>query len=85
MPQSPKGASIAEIKSVEREFLLPPMKPGLGSIGLVDFPFPADVMKPYEGDSVTFDDIMKDKEKYALRAAVIDAFAKITEVAKAAS
>jgi hypothetical protein len=77
--QPPKGASQAEIKSVEREFFLPPMKPGLGEIGLGDFPFPADVMKPYENDGVPLDEILKNKDKYKFRASVVEALNKIRD------
>lgn len=70
-PQAPKGASPAEIKSVEREFNLPPLKPGLGEVGLADFPFPADVMKDYAADA-PLEAIMADKEKYRLRVAVLE-------------
>lgn len=80
MPQAPKGASPLEIKNVEREFNLPPMKPGLGEIGLADFPFPADVMKPYEDkDAPSIDTILKEKEKYPLRAAVVEALQKVRD------
>jgi hypothetical protein len=78
-PHPPKGASPAEIKAVEREFYLPPLKPGLGEVGLADFPFPADVMKEYAGDTVPLDVMLKDKEKYRFRAAVIEALNKIRE------
>jgi hypothetical protein len=77
--QPPRGASQAEIKSVEREFYLPPIKPGLGEIGLGDFPFPADVMKPYENDGVPLDEILKNKEKYKFRATVLDALNKVRD------
>jgi hypothetical protein len=80
MPQAPKGASPIEIKNVEREFNLPPMKPGLGEIGLADFPFPADVMKPYEDkDGPSIDEILKNKDKYPLRAAVVESLQKIRD------
>jgi len=79
LPQAPKGASAAEIKGVEREFYLPPLKPGLISIALSDFPFPANVMKEYKSDSVSFEEIMKDKEKYPLRFAVLEAMNKIRD------
>src|SRR5262249_26016407 len=77
--QAPKGASGIEIKAVEREFLLPPLKPGLNSVGLAAFPFPADGLKPYESDGVSFDDIMKDKEKYAFRHAVLGVVVEINK------
>jgi hypothetical protein len=72
LPQSIKGASPAEIKSVESEFALPPMKPGLTSVALADFPFPADVMKPYADDG-------KDPKSDPFRAAVQEAFEKVRE------
>jgi hypothetical protein len=78
-PHPPKGAPQAEIKSVEREFNLPPLKPGLGEIALADFPFPADVMKDYAGDGVPLDEILKNKDKYKFRAAVVEALNKIRD------
>jgi hypothetical protein len=72
MPQSIKGASPAEIKSVESEFYLPPLKPGLASVALADFPFPAEVMKPYADDG-------KDAKEDIFRTAVQEAFAKLRE------
>jgi hypothetical protein len=72
LPQSIKGASPAEIKSVEGEFALPPMKPGLASVALADFPFPADVMKPYADDG-------KDPKSDPFRAAVLESFEKVRE------
>jgi hypothetical protein len=75
----PKGASQAEIKAVEREFYLPPLRPGLGEVGLGDFPFPADVMKPFENDGVPLEEILKNKEKYRFRAAVVETLNKIRD------
>jgi hypothetical protein len=77
-PSPPKGASQAEIKGVEREFALPPLKPDLGDTGLGDFPFAADVMKDYAAD-VPLEAVMKDKEKYKLRVAVLTAIDKLRE------
>jgi hypothetical protein len=74
LPQPPKGASKDEITAVAREFNLPPLKPGLGEIGLAEFPFPADVMAPYMNDGVPLDEIRRNKEKYELRAATLEAF-----------
>ena len=78
-PRPAPGAGKDAIKSVEGEFHLPPMKPGLSEIGLADFPFPADVMKTYASDGVSMDTILKDKDKYPLRAAVIEAMNEIRE------
>jgi hypothetical protein len=80
LPQPPKGASRSEIKGLETEFNVPPLKPNLVSIGLADFPFPADVMKDYAGDGVSLDDILKNKDKYPLRAAVLEGLNKVREV-----
>ena len=55
------------------------MKPGLSEIGLADFPFPADVMKDYADDGVTIDAVLKDKEKYRFRAAVVEALNKVRD------
>jgi hypothetical protein len=79
MPQPPKGASRAEIKGLETEFNVPALKPNLVSIGLADFPFPADVMKDFASDGASLDDIAKNKEKYPLRAAVLDALNKVRD------
>ncbi|HEY1192359.1 MAG TPA: hypothetical protein VGE74_32345, partial [Gemmata sp.] len=78
LPRAPKGASAEEIKSVEREFNLPPLKPGLGEVGLADFPFPADTMKDYARD-VDLPTIIADKEKYQLRIAVLEVLGKLRE------
>jgi hypothetical protein len=70
LPHPLKGTSQAEIKSVAREFELPPLKPGLGEIDLGEFSFPADVMKEYVGDGVTVEAALKDRDKYPFRATV---------------
>lgn len=79
-PQPPKLASLAEIKSVERELLLPPLRFRLLTVKPSDFPFHADTMKDYQGDGVAIEDILKDKEKYQFRAAVVEALNKIRDV-----
>jgi hypothetical protein len=80
MPQPPKGAPRAEIKALETEFNVPALKPNLASIGLADFPFPADVMKDFSTDGVSHDDILKAKDKYPLRVAVLEALNKVRDV-----
>ncbi len=77
-PQAPKGASQAEIRSVESEFMLPPLKPELSEVALAEFPFPADVMKDFAPDA-TLGEIRSDKEKYKLRNAVLRSFDKLRE------
>src|SRR5262249_50192959 len=76
-PRPPKGASQPESRAVEAEIGLPPLRNGLSSVALTDFPFPADIMKEYADDGVAHDAILKDKEKYAFRAAVIEAMDKV--------
>ncbi len=76
--QPPKGLSAAEIATVVREIQLPPLKPGLGDVSLADFPYSGDVMKDYT-DDVPYEEVMKDKEKYRLRVAVIEAMQKVRD------
>jgi len=68
----PPRAPVADIKALEREMYLPPFKPGGADIVLADHPFPPDLMREYAAD-MPLDAIMKDKEKYRFRAAVMDA------------
>ena len=77
LPLTPKGPSVADIRDIEREFHLPPLKAGLNETALADFPFSPDVMKQYADDGVSVDTILKDKEKYRFRAAVLDAMNEI--------
>lgn len=79
LPQAPKGASGAAIRALETEFNVPAIKPGLTSVGIADFPFPADVMKDYMPDGVSIDTVLKNKEEHAFRAAVLDALNKVRE------
>jgi hypothetical protein len=78
-PLPPKSAPQAEIKALEREFQLPALKPGLSEGKWDDFSFSADVMKLYENDGVTLEEILKNKEKYKFRAAVLGALNAIRE------
>ena len=79
LPSPRPGASQAAIKSVESEFHLPPIKPGLSELALGDFPFQDDVMKDYAEDGVSIDAVLKDKEKYRFRAAVVEALNKVRD------
>lgn len=74
LPRPPQGASFAEIKAVESEFYLPPMKPGLNEVGLAEFPFPLDVMKDYQSDGITPEQILREPDKYPFRAEVLKTF-----------
>ncbi|MCS6864732.1 MAG: hypothetical protein RMJ56_18050 [Gemmataceae bacterium] len=73
-PRLPQGASFAEIKAVESEFYLPPMKPGLNEVGLAEFPFPLDIMKDYQSDGVTLEQIQREPDRYPFRAQVLKTF-----------
>jgi hypothetical protein len=77
-PTPPKGASAAEVAAVVGELRLPPLRPGLGVVSVLDIPFPADVMNDYK-DDVPLAEVMKDKEKYKFRATVLAAFDKIRD------
>ena len=79
LPSPKPGASQAAIKSAESEFHLPPIKPGLSELALGDFPFSDDVMKDYAEDGVSIDAVLKDKEKYRFRAAVVEALNKVRD------
>jgi hypothetical protein len=79
LPNPPK-APQKEVQTVEGEFHLPPLKPGLNEIGLADFPFPPDVMKNYASDGVPLDVILADKEKYEFRIAVLNAMNKLRDL-----
>ncbi|MBY0460970.1 MAG: hypothetical protein K2V38_26925, partial [Gemmataceae bacterium] len=80
-PQPAKGekpAPLAEVKAIEGEFRLPPLKPELPDFGVAEQPFSADVMKDYAAD-LKIEDIRKDKDKYPLRVAVLRTLDKIRE------
>ena len=79
MPVPPKGTSRDEIRSIEKEFYLPPIRPGLAETGLADLPFLDSVMKNYMAD-VPEEEIRKNKEKYRLRAVTLDAFDALREI-----
>ncbi len=78
LPQAQKGASQTAIKSIETEFMVPPMTPDLARTELTDFPFSADVMKGYAAD-VPLTEIMGNKEKYAFRVAVVESLQKVRD------
>jgi hypothetical protein len=79
MPTPPKGTSAAEIKGIEREFFVPPIRSDLTDTGLSDLPYLDSVMKDYRAD-VSLDAIVKEREKYPLRAATLAAFDAVREV-----
>jgi hypothetical protein len=70
-PRPPPGASAAEIGAITRDIALPPLKADL-DIGLVDFPFPAEIIKEYAED-VSVEEVRKNRAKFKLRNVVLDA------------
>jgi len=79
IPAPPKGTAVAEIRAIEKEFTLPPIRSDLTDTGLADLPYMEAVMKDYKAD-VSLEEIAKDKEKYRLRAVTLDALNAIREV-----
>ncbi|QJW99920.1 hypothetical protein FTUN_7543 [Frigoriglobus tundricola] len=79
LPQAQKGASQAVIKSIETEFMVPPLNPDLARTELTDFPFSADIMKEYAADGVPLTEIVTNKEKYPFRATVVESLQKVRD------
>jgi hypothetical protein len=79
IPLAPKGTSVAEIKGIEREFSVPPIKIDLTDTGLADLPFKDEAMKDYKSD-ITLAEIMADKEKFKFQVVTLDAFNAIREL-----
>ena len=79
LPAPPKGTSAIEIKSIEREFFVPAIRSDLSDTGLADLPYLESAMKDYKSD-VPIDAILKDREKYPLRAATLAAFEAVRDV-----
>jgi hypothetical protein len=78
MPVPPRGTAVAEIRAIEKEFSLPPIRSDLTDTGLADLPYMESVMKEYKAD-VSLEEIAKDKEKYKLRNVTLDALNAIRE------
>jgi hypothetical protein len=68
---APKGTPAADLKAVLDELALPPVV-GDGPDPLLRLPFPESALKGYESD-VTVEQILKDTNKYPLRAATLRA------------
>jgi hypothetical protein len=79
MPSAPKGTSPLEVTLISREFFVPPINPDLTDTGLTEVPYLESVMKDYKADVLT-EDILKDKEKYKFRVAVLEAFQAVRDV-----
>lgn len=83
-PASVFGGNLAppgEIQKLLAEIDVPPVKQARDTDAVVKFdavvPFPADALKEYADDGISIDDIKKNKEKYPLRFATIDAVEKM--------
>ncbi|MCE9560519.1 MAG: caspase family protein [Planctomycetes bacterium] len=77
----PKSDPSAEIKALIREFGVPPIKVDNAELNLAEFPYRADALKDYKED-VKIEDILKNKDKYKFRVAVIEAFDEIRNLWK---
>ncbi len=78
-PQPPPSAPPALIAAIASECTLPPLKEDIGQDNLSTFPFNVELLKAYEAD-IPIQEITTNKNKYPLRAAVLDAFEVIREV-----
>ncbi len=65
-PTIPKGTAVAEIRAIEQEFLVPPIRTDLADSGLAELPFLESVMKDYKADR-PLQEIEKNPEKFRLR------------------
>lgn len=81
IPLPPKTASPAEITSITSEFQLPPLKDDLGQDNITNFPFDPQLLAAYR-DPTPVQEVMANKEKYRLRAAVLQAFDEIRDIWK---
>ncbi|MBN9120335.1 MAG: hypothetical protein J0I06_14455 [Planctomycetes bacterium] len=72
LPSAPDGAPADEIRALIREFAVPPIRTDAGGTDLADAPYRADALKDYAPD-VAVEEILKDKEKYPFRVAVVEA------------
>jgi hypothetical protein len=78
VPQLPRVAPSADVKSILEEFALPAPPLCSDLEPPTRFAFFADAIKPYATD-VSIEDILKDVERYKLRAAVLRAFQTIRD------
>ena len=78
-PASPKSASPLLVSAIAQELNLPGIKKDDGESGIGQFPFPAEALAPFKED-VTVEEILKNKDKYPFRVAVIDSFETIRDI-----
>ncbi len=69
-PELPRFARIADVRAILDEVALPPLPFGPGPFSAPQFPFLAERLKHYGPDG-TIQDILKNREKYPLRVAVL--------------
>jgi hypothetical protein len=81
LPAIPKGTAAGEVATITAEFTLPPLNPNTApeAAGFEFVIFSDEVMKDYRSD-VPIDEILKDKEKYRFRAAVVESYAAMRDI-----
>jgi hypothetical protein len=82
LPNMTGGAPADEVSALVKEFVVPPLRSDAGDVGPADAPYRADALKDYAPD-VTTEEILKDKEKYPFRVAVIEALDEIRSLWRA--
>jgi hypothetical protein len=82
LPNVAGAAASDEIGALVREFAVPPLRADAGDVSPADAPYRADVLKDYAPD-VSIEEILKDKEKYPLRVAVVEALDEVRNLWKA--
>jgi len=70
-PELPELARIADVKAILDEVALPPLPFGPATLAAPQFPFTAERLKHYGPDG-TIEEILKNREKYPLRVAILD-------------
>jgi hypothetical protein len=82
--KAPKSEPSTEIKALIREFTVPPIKADSGELRLAEYPYRDDALKDYKAD-VPIETILKNKDKYKFRVAVIEALDEIRTLWKPAT
>lgn len=78
LPITPAGMSVEAVSKLTKAIELPPIRPSTGGLGDEDpiakvVPFNPDLMKDYTFDGQTDDDVLKNEEKFPVRAATVEA------------
>ena len=80
IPTPLRSASVAaDVRAIESEFNVPPIKPDSIDTAVADLPFKEEIMKDYKSD-VSIDEILKNKEQYKFQARTLEAFAAIRKL-----